>query len=205
MKIINQTIRYATGILFLLGTVLSCATVSDLKVLYRLPPESDALKGKKVFLKFEDKRANKDILGKEAQKQFKKFSGNITYSLARDQKGVFRIGVYDVPSLFMDVFKRRFENLGVQVAQHREEGQIEMVIALEDFLLDLVNREWVVTIGYEASLVKDGRVLSTQVISGQGQRFKWVGRGQADIVTGEIFTDMVNKLNMSRLFQQANL
>jgi hypothetical protein len=73
MKIINQFVKYSTGILFLLATVVSCATVSDLNVAYRLPPKSDALKGKKVFLGFQDERVSKDILGEGAKKGYMTF------------------------------------------------------------------------------------------------------------------------------------
>ncbi len=205
MKIINQFVKYSTGILFLLATVVSCATVSDLNVAYSLPPKSDELKGKKIFLGFQDARASKDVLGEGAQKEFKRFSGNISFSLVREQGAGFRIGVYDVPSFFEEVFKRRLENLGVEMLPKRKEGEIELVIVLNDFLLDLISREWVATIGYEAKLVKDEEVLSTQLITGKAERFKWVGRGQADTVMGDIFSDMVNKLDVARLFQQANL
>ncbi len=58
---------------------------------------------------------------------------------------------------------------------------------------------------YEAKLVKDRKELAKQMISGQGERLKLVGRRQADIILGEIFTDLVNKANMSRLFRQAGL
>jgi hypothetical protein len=205
MKIINQFVKYSTGILFLLATVVSCATVSDLNVAYRLPPKSDALKGKKVFLGFQDERVSKDILGEGAKKDFKKFSGNISFSLVREQGAGFRIGVYDVPSFFGEVFKRRLENVGLEVLPEKKEGEIELVIVLKDFLLDLISREWVATVGYEAKLVRDEEVLSTHLITGKAERIKWVGRGQADTVMGDIFSDMVNKLDVSRLFQQANL
>ncbi|MEE9612502.1 MAG: hypothetical protein V3W19_14710 [Desulfatiglandales bacterium] len=205
MTTINQFLRYSTGILFLLAAVVSCATVSDLKVTYRLPPKSDELKGKKVFLGFQDARASKDILGEGAKREFKGFSGNILFSLVRDEGEGFRIGIYDVPSFFREVFKRRLENLGAEVLPKRKEGEIELVIVLNDFLLDLVSREWVATIDYEAKLVKGEEDLGTQLISGKAERFKWVGRGQADVVMGDIFSDMINRLDVVRLFKQANL
>ena len=83
-------------ILLLLTAMISCATIPHLNVEYRLPPKSDELKGKKVSLVFEDRRAVKDILGKGAQKDFKNFSGNISYSLARGKEKGFKIGLYTV-------------------------------------------------------------------------------------------------------------
>jgi hypothetical protein len=58
---------------------------------------------------------------------------------------------------------------------------------------------------YEAKLIKDGTVLAAQIIEGEAERVKVMGRKEADTVTGEIFTDMVNRLDLSRLFQQAQL
>ena len=205
MKIINRSIRNSIGTLFLLASMVSCATVPELKLNYRLPPESDALKGKKVTLFFEDKRAVEDILGEGARKDFKIFSGNISFSLARGSEPGFKIGIYDLPSLFMEAFKRRLENLGVEVISERKKGEIRIVIELKEFLLDLKDRKWVMKMDYVAKLVKNEEVLTKQMISGQGERLKLIGRRQADIVLGEIFTDLVNKADVSRLFRQAGL
>ncbi|MBW1887882.1 MAG: hypothetical protein JRI52_05965 [Deltaproteobacteria bacterium] len=204
MKKINQAWRHYMVILLLLTAIISCATIPHLNVEYRLPPKSDELKGKKVSLVFEDRRAVKDILGKGAQKDFKNFSGNISYSLARGKEKGFKIGLYTIPSLFMEVFKLRLENLGIEVVSEGEKDETAIVIVLKDLILDLINRKWVVTMDYEAGLVRDQKILARQMISGQGERLKLVGRGQADIVMGEIFTDMVNRLNVARLFQQAS-
>jgi len=204
MKIINQAWRDYMGILLVMTVMTSCATIPHLNVEYRVPPKSEELKGKKVSLVFEDRRAIKDILGKGAEKDFENFSGNISYSLARGEDKGFKIGLFTIPSLFMEVFKLRLENLGVEVVQEREKGENEIVIVLKDFILDLIDRKWVVTMGYEARLVRDEKIFAKQMISGQAERLKLVGRGQTDVVMGEIFTDMVNRLNVNRLFQQAN-
>ncbi len=95
--------------------------------------------------------------------------------------------------------------MGVEVIPERKKDQIEVVIVLKKFLLDLIGRNWVVTMDYEARLVKDERVAAKQMINGQAERVKLLGRKQADIVLGEIFTDMVNRLDVGRLFLQAGL
>ena len=205
MKITNKAVRCFMGIFFVLPVMLSCAGVPELKVNYRLPPKSDELKGKRVFLGFEDTRTTKDILGRGAQKEFIGFSGNVSFSLARDKEKGFRMGSYDIPSLFMETFKRRLKILGIEVLPEKKGGQTGVVIVLEDFLLDLIGRKWVATMGYEARLVKDEKVLAKQMISGQAERLRLMGRGQADVVMGDIFTDLVNRLDLGKLFQQAGL
>ncbi|MEJ2588202.1 MAG: hypothetical protein P8165_11630, partial [Deltaproteobacteria bacterium] len=62
---------------------------------------------------------------------------------------------------------------------------------------------WVAHIGYEAQLIKDNRLLANQIINAEGQRMKIIGRGQADTLMGEIFSDAVNALDLARLFSQA--
>jgi hypothetical protein len=206
MAAINQVRRYALlGIFLGSFLVLSCAPMPYLNVNYRLPGKADTLKGKTVFLTIQDTRGAKEILGRGARKQLKDFSGNISLSVARGTDPGFKVGVYEIDSFLKEVFKRRLEDAGIEVVSLRKEGQVEMVILIKDFLLDLVGRNWTVTMGYEARLVKDKRQLSTQGISGEAERVKLIGQREADRVLGEIFTDMVNRLDLGRMFQQAGL
>ena len=100
MKAENQPLRSLIVVFFFLAGAVACATVPELKVNYRLPPKSEALRGRKVCLVFKDMRTNKDILGNRAQQEFKHFSGNVTLSLARENEAGFKMGAYDVSSLF---------------------------------------------------------------------------------------------------------
>jgi len=206
----SNTSRCFVVILFLLVGAVSCATVPELKIDYRLPPKSEALKSKRVFVGFEDARASEDLIGRGAKKEYKNFTGNITYSLARDDEPGFRRGAYKVPSLFKDVFQRRLTYLGAEVVSDKEDGDVEMRIVLKELLLDLieedlVKKKWTVAMSYEARIIQNGEVLASQKISGQGERAKVVGKGDADKVMGEVFEDLVNRLDVPRLFQQARL
>ena len=201
----NGARRRFVGLLFVLIAVTSCTTIPELKVTYQLPMRSEALKGKKVFVGFEDARKSKDLIGKGAQEQYKNFSGNITLFFARGDDEGFKIGVYHVPALFKEVFKEKLEHLGAEDVSERKESEIEMMIVLKDLLLDLADRDWVVTMGFEARLMKEGEFLASQTISGQAERLKVLGRRDADKVMGEIFSDVVNRLDVPRLFQQAGL
>jgi hypothetical protein len=198
------------GILFFLVWVVSCATVPELIIDYQLPQKSVALQSKRVVVGFEDARTSKDLMGRGAEKEYKNFTGNITYSLARDDESGFRRGAYKVSSLFKDVFKRRLRYLGAEVFTDTEYGDVELRIVLKELLLDLikedlVKKKWTVTMSYEAQLIQNGEVLASQKISGQGERAKIVGKGDADKVMSEVFEDLVNRLDVPRLFQQARL
>ena len=205
MKIIKRSAGYVIGLLLCFSALFACAPFSYLNINYRLPIRTDELKGKKVFLAFEDARRVKEIIGAGARKEFENFSGDISLSLARGTDPEFKIGIFEVPSLFKEAFRSRLENLGVEVISKGARGGVGLVIVLKEFYLDLQSRKWKVRMGYEASLIKESSVLAKQMISGQGERVKLLGRGQADTVIGEIFTDLVNRLDVPRLFQQADL
>jgi hypothetical protein len=204
MKRRDYIVRYCIGVFFVVFIFASCATIPELTVNYGLPPKADELKGKKIFLSLVDNRAVRDILGEGARKEFKNFSGNISLSLARGKEEGFKVGLYDLSSLFMEVFTRRLQNLGAEVVPERNQADVEVAIVLKEFLLDLIDRKWTVSVGYEARLVKNKKVLAKQTITSRGERVKLVGRRQADTVLSEVFTEMINKLDVKKLLEQGN-
>ena len=205
MKRIRQTGTFTLGILSLFAIVVSCTTIQQVNVLYRLPPQKAELKDLKVFLSFEDRRANKNFLGPGAKADYKNFSENFSFSVATGTEEGFRIGVYDLPSLILETFKRRLEYSGITVLKEVGGEDVELVIVLKEFMLDLVNRNWKFKMSYEAELEKDDRMLIKQAFTGEAERFKWIGTKEADTVVGETYTDLVNKLNVERLFHQGGL
>jgi hypothetical protein len=69
----------------------------------------------------------------------------------------------------------------------------------------LIGQKWMADISYEASLTQDTQLVAREVVTGSAERLKVMGSGGAEKVIGEIFTDMINRLNIERLFQQAKL
>lgn len=188
------------------GIILcSCSKPSYINVTYRPPAPSEALKGKTVFLTMKDIRSSDVIFGKKAQKEFEYFTGIFSLSLAVGRKDSILVGPFDITSLFKESFKRRIQNAGVEVVTEQTGGEPVIEIALKRFFLELAGRTWETNIGYEARLIKDEEVLATQVISAKAERVKLIGRGAAEKVIGEIFTDSVNKLDVYKLFLQAKL
>ena len=192
-------------VLAMLGSLVTCATIYVMKVHYQVPWEDEGLKGKKVYFSFKDERADKQFLTKNAKKEFRPFSENFSFSVGHAEKPGNRMGVYDLVGMFEEAFHKRLENLGIDVVEERRNSQIELVIALKSFQLDLVISTWKVILEYEARLVKKGDILATQDLRGQAERFKWVGRGEADKAVSEIFSDTVNRLDLERLFTMANI
>ena len=56
---------------------------------------------------------------------------------------------------------------------------------------------------YQANLLKDGRLLAMESVSGSAERLKVMGKSDAEKLLGELMSDMVNKLDLAKLFQQA--
>jgi hypothetical protein len=196
--------QFTASIIAGVGMLVSCTTIPILEVTYRLPPESDVLKGQEIYLHVKDSRGDINMIGEGAKEDFEHFSGNISFSVVQDTTPQ-KVGVFDASSLFREAFKERLKRENIQVSNRWKKGGLEMEVALKTFFLDLKDRKWVVKMAYEARLFKDGRLLSSQIIEGQGERLKVVGRGQSNIIAGEVFTDMVNRLDLIRLFQQAGL
>jgi hypothetical protein len=205
MRGINQVFAKVLVGILLSVVMVSCASIPELKVLYQLPPKSDQLKGKNVFLEVEDARKNKEIFRQGAKQEFGNFVGNISLSVARHNESGFKIGLFEFTAMVKEGFKRRLGNEGLKVIPERSHGEPQLLIVINDFILDLVGRKWKAKMGYEAKLMRDGETLAKQIIEGEAERLKLIGRKEANIVTGEIFTDMVNRLDLLRLFRQAGL
>ncbi|MBN1850877.1 MAG: hypothetical protein JW932_20095 [Deltaproteobacteria bacterium] len=203
MGIFTKAKRSLLGIFFVLFFINSCATVPELRVEYRVPTQSEAFKGKEIVLIFEDIRENREILGPGAKEEFQGFTGNFTLSIAYGKDKGFRIGSYDLQALFMEIFKKRFESLGISVVPENETAREKVVIALKEFSLDLDKRKWIAKMDYEARLFKDDRMVKKQMMNGQTDHVKILGRTQAHKVIGEIFTELINKMDIVNLFQEA--
>lgn len=191
--------------LFLFGSVSGCSSIPVLRVHYQLPAPSERLEGQQIVYSFKDSRESKDIIGEGAKEEFKNFSGNISFSIARHKDRGFKIGPLDVPALFRKAFKNRLENEGLTVLFDESLERPRLLVELKDFRLDLKGRKWVAQISYEAKLFKEGKVVSIRRIGGQVERFGLWGEEAASEAMGEIFTSLVNRLDVYGMFKEADL
>jgi hypothetical protein len=202
---LNQGQMWFPGILVLLLLVQACSSIAYVQVNDRLPAKANPLEGKQIFLAVDDERKTKDFAGKGVKKGFDNFSESISYSVKTGSEPSVPMGLYEVPALVKEALRLRLQNEGAQILSEEKTGQVELVVVLQEFSLDLVDRTWKIRLGYEARLVKNGEVLAKQFVNGEAERLKLLGTEQADAVVGDLFTDVMNRLDVAKLFRDAGL
>ncbi len=200
---LNQGWMWIPGILAALFFTQACSSIAYVQLNDRLPAKADVLEGKKVFLAVEDERKTKEFAGRGVKREFENFSETLSYSVRKGIEPPLKLGLYDAPALVKEAFRLRIENEGVEIVPEKKAGQVELVFVLQEFSLDLIGRTWKVKLGYEARLVKNGAILSKQFATGEAERLKIIGTEQADAVVGDLFTDVMNRLNVAKLFRDA--
>ena len=203
MKRLNQVVRNRRAAVLLFMLMASCAAIPRLKVHYRLPSPSKRLEGMKIVLVVRDRRQVPVIFGKGARGEYENFSGNISMNIVHHDGTGLEMGLYSPADMLREALRRRLENENVTVMPASSRSGPRLEILLKRFVLDLVDRKWVATMAYDARIVRAGRVAATQSVEGQAERLKLLGRREANIVVGEIFTDMVNRLDVSGLLRKA--
>lgn len=204
MTEIKRISGLTTFILCFFILLFSCSTVPILKVTYRVPPRPEKPINKEVYLVVEDNRPGKDMIGGGARNDFEHFTGILLLYLS-EGGGVTKLGAYDVKSMFYQAFEKRLVRSGLNVGRPDRAHQTGLVIKLNKLLLDLVDRKWVLTIGYKAVLMKQGQVLFSQTVNGNAERLKILGLDQADRVMSDLISDMVNRPDLAEMFKKIDL
>jgi hypothetical protein len=199
----SQPAMLAAAAMILLLLTGACSSKPFLIVHYQLPSPAETLANNEVSLVIADIRETKTFLTESAKKSLGEF--NETYSLVvlkADGSGNL-LGIYEADALLAETFKQRLNNLGLPVSASVNQSEYALEIKLKKFKLDLAGRNWVVNMNYEASLSKNSRLLASESVDGSAQRLKVMGAGDAEKLLGELLTDMVNKLDLVKMFQQA--
>ncbi|MGD8213407.1 MAG: hypothetical protein PVH37_11745 [Desulfobacterales bacterium] len=183
----------------------ACASKPFLKVQYQLPSPSSTLGGKQVSLTVSDMRSKETLVTETARKSLRDFKGTFSLVVLRDDGSGNLRGAYDLVSLFSEVFQQRLKNEGIQATTVTDSSLPELKIEITEFQIDFVDRKWIVGMNYQTSLLDNGNLLSKESVSGQAERLKVMGKKGAEKVLSELLTDVVNKLNLVGLFQQARL
>ena len=179
----------------------ACASKNLLTVKYQLPSQPVERKEMRVALEVKDIRENPDTVTRSARTALKNFTENFVLIVAQENKNDKLVGAFSLNSMIKEIFKHRLENAGVAVVAEEAPGTPLIEIVLEEFKIDMQNRKWIITMSYQANLLKQNRIAAGQTVSGSAERMRVVGSKDAEIILGELVTDMANKLNLNDLLQ----
>ncbi len=196
------------GILFIITIIIvmvaACAKPYHFYVKYDLTESAIPLKGQKVFLQVLDGRDSADFLSQNARNEFDRWDGRFAlYHTPKKPKG--DIETYPLSGLIEAAMKMRLESMGITVVAERMEDTPLFEIILNKFFLDLNDRTWLSDFSYEVKLTRDSQKTGREIVSGQAERTKVMGRGAGEILVGDIFTESINKLNIEKLFKNAGI
>ena len=194
----------AAALLIVTAIIGACSSDKQFLIIhYQLPAPSETLAGKKVQLAVTDARADKAFLSDNARKSLLSFNDTFSLVVLKQDGSGNLLGVYDLTALLSQIFSQRITNMGMQVVPTAESADFKLEIKLKEFRLDLASRKWVANMNYQADLLKDGNVRAMETVSGSAERLQLLKKSDAEKVLGELLTDMANKLDLVRLFQQA--
>lgn len=180
-----------------------CATIQVINLRYELPERSNILKGKRVYISFMDRREDKELLGPGAKDELKGFTGRFSFAIAEKGDPGFRVGTYDVERITREAFKKRLESQGAIITDKKDRNVYNFLIVLKRFYIDFRERRWHFGMAYEVKLYKNKRMLAGRSISGDSERFKIIGVSQLERIMGELFTELINRLDVKELFSKA--
>ena len=198
---INPRIRIVS-IILVVGVLSSfCASKNFLTVNYQLPTESVDLPDNRVALRVKDIREDTRIVTQSAKKALKNFTGHFALIVAQKNQKDTLVGAFSLDSMVREIFYQRLKNAGVQVVTEEDLGVPMVEIVLKEFKLDLVNRKWVITMSYQANLIKENRVVGGETITGSAERLRVISGKNAELIIGELVSDVVNRLNLNEFLQ----
>lgn len=201
----NALSRLVLLVLIALPLAAGCASTSYIEVTYQLPEPQQNIDQKTVALQVVDQRPTETIAGPNSKKALEYFTGLFSLYVAREGEKPMLVGAFNLTALFKEALKQRLETEGVTILDQATDAQPSVEIQIKEFILDREGKNWKATLAYKAVTSKAGRVLTNQTVSGDAERLKIMGTRDAEKLLGEIFSDMVNRLDPAKLFDHPDL
>ena len=204
----NLSIRHIrTGLVVLLSVCccLACAGRSYLIVDYAVPPATDALKGQTVRIAMVDDRVETAVLAPQAAARFTGFAARYSLAWVMPNKERVLAGEHDLLTALAETFKKRLTQMGAVVSLRSHPEIPVLTVSLTRMTVDLQERKWIVDLGYEAVLRKATGAQAKETVRGNAERVRVIGRKGADMVLSDIFSDATNRLDLVKMFKQAQL
>jgi hypothetical protein len=189
-------------VLFFIG---GCAGRAYLIVDYMVTPRSQYLKGQSVSIQVEDLRKSKAVMEPRALRAFPDFRNRYSLAWVMPNRQRILAGEHDLAELFEQTFKKRLERLGVNVVQDTDPSIPVFKVSMNTVRIKLIGVKWYAAVSCTAGLLVNERRVSGETVTGNAERVRVIGRKGADIVLSNIFTDVVNRIDVVKLFQQAKL
>lgn len=202
----NKSSILIAGLVIVSVLLLSgCFGRNYLMVDYQIPKASQQLKGQTVYLVVEDLRSRKRIMNPGAAIKFRDFDDNYSLAWVMPNKERILAGEHNLTDLFKATFEKRLKLMGAQVVNTESEEASKLTIRVKTFVIDLKDRKWNANVTYEAILTKTGQPTAKEKIQGNAEQIKIIGRKGADDVMSNIFTEVVNRVNIMKLFKETKL
>ena len=195
--------KYLPMFVLILFTLSACASRPYIKVNYQLPdkmPDKPAVT--KIQLSVVDHRNNPDPLSITAREKLKDFHESYMLIMAPKGEDSPVEGIYDLKTLFEKVFRKRLDQMGIQVIDSASLQIPKLEVAITLFQLDLRDYKWYFKMGYEARLVKNGNALVKQTVSGQAERVDVPGMDDSGTTVSEVYADLINQLDIAALLSK---
>jgi ABC-type uncharacterized transport system auxiliary subunit len=201
----RNMVRLLVLFFFITMIICGCASKPYLDLTYQLPAPSASQKGNLVCLTVKDTRQNKTLFSNAAKKEFQNFNGLFNLSIVDIHKNQSQLGTYKIEELFQKTLAKRMQNMGIKVQKRCMDQTPVMQVDIKTFKIDLVDHRWKASVGYDAIFTRDGKKKVKETITGNAERIKVVGSKAAQTVVEELFTDMINRLDINRLYDQSIL
>ena len=203
LPFVKNATKYLPMFIIILFALSACASRPYMKVNYMLP---DKIEDKPVIteirLSVVDQRTNPNPLSITAREKLKDFHNSYMLIMAPKGKDAPVAGIYDLKTLFETVFRKRLDQMGIQVVDSTSLQIPKLEVAVTLFQLDLRDHKWYFRMSYAVRLVKDGNVLIKQKISGESERVDVPGMDDSGTTVSEVYADLINQLDIAALLSK---
>ena len=202
LPFVKNATKYLPMSVLILFTLSACASRPYMKVNYQLPdkiPDTPAIT--EIHLSVVDQRDNPNPLSITAREKLKDFHESYMLIMAPKGENAPVAGIYDLKTLFETVFRKRLDQMGIRVVDSASPQIPKLEVAVTLFQLDLRDYKWHFRMSYAVRLVKDGKVLVKQTISGDSERVDVPGMDDSGTTVSEVYADLINQLDIAALLK----
>lgn len=182
------------------GSITACAQRPYLEVNYQNIAASNQLDGKQVRIQVKDLRTNPAIFTPEAASEFQGFQDQYRLFVISEASQKVSFGDQDLTGLVYQVFSLRLKKMGAEVVAFDRDDVPLLQVLIKNLKIDLRDSRWVTSVSFEGNLSVENRLVARETVSGEAERIKILGNKGADDTFSGIFSEIINRLNIVKLF-----